>query len=350
MDEGSRGMLDSYKSGIENYVNRLGKDHPKIVPLLALFTEFEALGEKCADFGAFHAAASEQNFYGRLTNLMTEAAMAQPTDGKSNEPTVEQAAKGYHAAYDSLSAEIKAGPAGKAYERIFAIEKESTSALQFMRRLAEAHLLVDISRVQLIAEFQRAQEEIKNAAKHTGGGGISVPATEAYLKATIESMEQAKSITEIEYLAVARAEIVHLASLWDNGLMNSLYHMFGNALSGYMMAETEENRQEVESCARFLGDYFGVDWQALHAVSRVWDYFSVTLWPTVSKDYAAKNITTAEGFRDYMKGYFDKAMKDKAPVAVNSANRTAFFWGRLLPLAEIHKTLLNPPDLLANKP
>jgi hypothetical protein len=350
MDEGSRGMLDSYKSGIENYVNRLGKDHPKIVPLLALFTEFEALGEKCADFGAFHAAASEQNFYGRLTNLMTEAAMAQPTDGKSNEPTVEQAAKGYHAAYDSLSAEIKAGPAGKAYERIFAIEKESTSALQFMRRLAEAHLLVDISRVQLIAEFQRAQEEIKNAAKHTGGGGISVPATEAYLKATIESMEQAKSITEIEYLAVARAEIAHLASLWDNGLMNSLYHMFGNALSGYMMAETEENRQEVESCARFLGDYFGVDWQALHAVSRVWDYFSVTLWPTVSKDYAAKNITTAEGFRDYMKGYFDKAMKDKAPVAVNSANRTAFFWGRLLPLAEIHKTLLNPPDLLANKP
>jgi hypothetical protein len=347
MDEGSRGMLDSYKSGIDNYVNRLGKDHPKIVPLLALFAEFEALGEKCSDYGAFHEAASAQNFYGRLTNLMTEAAMAQPASGASNEPTVAQAAQGYHAAYDSLSAEIKSGPTGKAYERIFAIEKEAASALQFMRRLAEEHLLVDISRVQLIAEFKRAQQEIKDAAKHTGGGGISVPATDAYLRATIEAMEQAKSITEIEYLAQARADIAQLATLWDSGFMNALYHMFGNALSGYMMAETEENRQEVESSARFLGDYFGVDWKALHEVSRVWDFFSVTLWPTVSKDYAAKNISTAEGFRDYMKGYFDKAMKDKPPVSVNNANRTVFFWGKTLPLADVHRTLLNPPDLLA---
>ncbi|MFO1479964.1 MAG: hypothetical protein U1F40_07165 [Turneriella sp.] len=349
MDEGSRGMLDSYKSGIDNYVNRLGKDHPKIVPLLALFAEFEALGEECSDFGALHAAASEQNFYGRLTNLMTEAAMAQPGEGKSNEPTVAQASQGYHAAYDSLSAEIKAGPTGKAYERIFAIEKESASALQFMRRLAEEHLLVDISRVQLIAEFKRGQQEIKNTAKHTGGGGISVPATEAYLKATIESMEQAKSITEVEYLAVARAEIAHMATLWDTGFMNSLYHIFGNALTGYMMAATEENRQEVESSARFLGDFFGVDWQALHSVSRVWDFFSVTLWPTVKENYAAKGITTAEGFRDYMKGYFDKAMKDQPPVAVNAANRTAWFWGRVVPLGDVHKTLLNPPDVLSNK-
>lgn len=347
MDEGSRGMLDSYKSGIDNYVNRLGKDHPKIRPLLALFAEFGALGENCADFGAFHAAASERNFYGRLTNLMTEAAMAQPADGKSNEPTVAQAAQGYHAAYDSLSAETKAGPTGKAYERIFAIEKESASALQFMRRLAEEHLLVDISRVQLIAEFKRAQQEIKDAPKNTGGKGISVPATEAYLKATVEAMQQASSVTEIEYLAVARAEMAQLATLWDSGFMNSLYHPFGNALSNYIMAETEENRQEVESSARFLGDYFGVDWQALHAVSRVWDFFAVTLWPTVSKNYAAKNITTAEAFRDYMKGYFDKAMKGKPPVAVNAANRTAFFWGRVLPLADVYSTLLNPPDLLA---
>ncbi len=350
MDEGSRGMLDSYKSGIDNYVNRLGKDHPKIVPLLKLFAEFEALAEKCGDFTAFHAAASEQNFYGRLTNLMTEAATAQPADGKSSEPTVAQAAQGYHAAHDALSAVLKAGAAGKAYERIFAIEKEATSALQFMRRLAEERLLLDISRVQLIEEFKRAQQQIKDAAKQTGGGGISVPATEAYLKATIEAMEQAKSITELEYLAVARAEIAHLATLWDSGFMNSLYHGFGNALSAYMMAETEENRQRVESSARFLGDYFGVDWQALHAVSRVWDYFSVTLWPTVKENYASKGVTTAEGFRDYMKGYFDKAMKDKPPVAVNASNRTANFWGRVIPMDDVQKTLLNPPDLLANKP
>lgn len=348
MDEGSRGMLDSYKSGIDNYVKKLGNDHPKIVPLLGLFAEFEALGEKCSDYGAFHAAASEQNFYGRLTNLMTEAAMAQPADGKTNEPTVAQAAAGYHAAYDSLGSAAKAGATGKIYERIFAIEKDSASALQFTRRLAEEHLLVDISRVHLIEEFKRAQQQIKDAPKQTGGGGISVPATDAYLKSTIEVMQNAKSITEVEYLAVARAEIAQLATLWDNGFCNALYHMFGNALSGYMMASTEENRQKVESLARFIGDYFGVDWQALHQVERVWHYFSVTIWPTVAANYAARGITTAEGFRDYMKQSFDQAMKDKPPVAVNSANQTAWFWGELVSLSEVYRKLLNPPDILAS--
>ena len=345
MDEGSRGMLDSYKSGIDNYVKKLGPAHPKIVPLLAFFSEFEKLGEASADYGAFHAAASAQNFYGRLTNLMTEAAMAQPTDGSSGVPTVADAAKGYHAAYASISAEAKAGAVSKAYERIFQIEKECDSAIQFMRRLAEEHLLTDISRLQLIHEFARAQQQIKDTPTLTGGAGISVPATDAYLKSTIAAMQSAKSITEVEYLAVARAEIAQLATLWDNGFCNAIYHNFGSALSGYKMAPTEENRQRTENLARFIADYFGCGWQELHAIERVWDFFTLTLWPTVREKYP--DIKSAEGFRDYLKEAFDKVMKDKAPLAVNAANQTARFWGAQIPLAQVYQKLLNPPDILA---
>lgn len=347
MDEGSRGMLDSYKSGIDNYVQKLGPAHPKIVPLLAFFSEFERLGESCADYGAFHAAASEQNFYGKLTNLMTEAAMAQPTDGSRSEPSVADAAKGYHAAYASISAEAKASAAGKAYERIFQIEKESDSALQFMRRLAEEHLLTDISRQQLIHEFSRAQQQIKETATHTGGAGISVPATDAYLKSTIAAMQKAKSITEVEYLAVARAEIAHLATIWDNGFCNAIYYAFASELSGYMLAPVEINRQRTENLARFIADYFGVAWEALHKIERVWDSFTVTLWPTVKNDYAKKDIHTPEAFRDYLKLSLDKVMKDKPPLVVNAANSTVQFWTEQVPLVQVYQKLLNPPDILA---
>ncbi len=347
MDEGSRGMLDSYKSGIDNYVKRLGPTHPKIVPLLAFFAEFEKLGEASAGYGAFHAAASEQNFYGKLTNLMTEAAMAQPTNGTRSEPTVADAAKGYHAAYASISAEAKASAAGKAYERIFQIEKECDSALQFMRRLAEEHLLTDISRQQLIHEFARAQQEIRNTANLTGGAGISVPATDAYLKSTIEAMQKAKSITEVEYLAVARAEIAQLATVWDNGFCAAIYHAFGSELSGYMLAPIEINRQRTENLARFIADFFGVGWEDLHKIERVWDFFTVTLWPTLKADYAKKDIHTAEAFRDYLKQSFDKVMKDKPPLAVSAGNATARFWSEIVPLGQVYRKLLNPPDILA---
>jgi len=348
MDEGSRGMLDSYKSGIDNYVQRLGNDHPKIRELMACFSEFEQLGESCADFGAFHAAATEKNFYARLTNLMTEAAMAQPAaGGKANEPTVAQAAQGYHAAYDSMSPEIQAGPTGKLYQRIFQLEKECDSPLQFMRRLAEEHLLVDISRIQLIAEFARAQRLLKEAPQQTGGAGVSLPATDAYLQATQKSMNEAGSITEVEYLMVARAEIAQLATLWDTGFCTAIYHRFGSELSGYMLNSSEEQRQRVENCYRFVADYFGVDWDGLHKIERVWDFFTVTLWAAVKGDYAQKGIHSAEQFKDYLKTYLDRAMKDKSPVNVNAQNRSVDFWGKKVALGEVHQQLLNPPDLLA---
>ena len=219
MDEGSRGMLDSYKSGIDNYVQRLGNDHPKIRELMACFSEFEQLGESCADFGAFHAAATEKNFYARLANLMTEAAMAQPAaGGKANEPTVAQAAQGYHAAYDSMSPEIQAGPTGKLYQRIFQLEKECDSPLQFMQRLAEEHLLVDISRIQLIAEFARAQRLLKEAPQQTGGAGVSLPATEplrtmSSVAANVSALATGRSSTEATLMVTVAVETSPSASV-----------------------------------------------------------------------------------------------------------------------------------------
>lgn len=349
MDEGSRGMLDSYKSGIDNYVKKLGMDHPKVKELLACFADFEALAEKCGDFGAFHAAASEQKLYGKLTNLMTEAAMAPAhgTEGASGEPTVAQAAAGYHAAYDAILPEIKAGPTGKIYERIFQIEKECDSPLVFMRRLAEEQLLVDISRIQIIAEFGRAQKLIKETEHFTGGAGLSLPASEAYFDAVKKSMAEATSITELEYLMVARSEIAQLATLWDTTFCTVLYNQFGSNLAGYMLDGTETQRLRVETSYRHIADYWGVDWDSLHKIERVWDYFQKSLWAAVKKDYAAKNIVTPEGFRDYLKTYLDKAMKGKPPLQVNTHNARALFWGKDLALADVHQALLNPPDLLA---
>ncbi len=346
MDEGSRGMLDSYKSGIDNYVKKLGADHPKIQELLACFKDFEALGEKSGDFAGFHAAASAENFYGKLTNLMTEAAMAQPAGGAAAEPTAAQAAQGYHAAYAAILPEVKAGPTGKVYERIFQIEKESDSALQFMRRLAEEHLLVDISRIQLIAEFKRAHELMRDAAKTSGGGGVSLPASEAYFNATQKSMSEAKSITQVEYLMVARAEIAQLATLWDMGFCNALYHHLASEVSGYMLDTSEEQRQRVEKTYRYVGAWWGVDWDELHKIERVWDFFTVTLWPALRKDWEPKGIPNAEAMRDYLKTYLDKAMKDKPPLQRNSQNKFALFWGNNVPLEKVHQTLLHPPDLL----
>lgn len=159
-------------------------------------------------------------------------------------------------------------------------------------------------------------------------------------------MQEATSITEIEYLMVLRAEIAHLANLWDTGFCTAIYHLFGSELSGYMLDSSEGQRQRVENIYRYIGEFWGVDWDALHKIERVWDFFNKSLWSAVKNDYAAKGIHTPEAFRDYMKTFLDRAMKDKPPLQVNAKNAFAVFWGQNIPLSGVHQALLNPPDLL----
>ena len=234
----------SYKEAPDNYAVKLGEDHAAVIKLKQCFAEFEALAESSADFASFHAAATEKDYYTKLTNLMTEAAIGRNTVA-GDMHTVAEAAAGYHAAFDSVSNEVKAGPTGEIYRRIFTIEKESTSAQQFIRRLAD-----------------------------------------------------------------------------------------------------EDHRSRVESSYRFMGSYWGVDFIGVHKIKRVWDFFENVLWLSQKSLLVTKGITTAEGYRDYLKKGLDAAMSGRAPLECNTKNQYCMLWSNRLILDDVYDALLNPPDLI----
>jgi hypothetical protein len=318
MDETIKMILGSYEGGLQNYRKSLGEDNPVLVNATACYEKLMTVGESSKDM---------MEFSGKTTTLLPE--MSQLFMALSNEkpvhkvvqevPAAAKIAAGYHISYNSISDKEKKPETCKVYERIFELEKQAENGIQFMRMINEEGLLVKMTSYGMMETSESLLDgELKN---------LSLYQMKLYHENMIREMKEASSAAEIDYYSNTRSDISYYENQWDTMYLIIIYVNLGNAITSYILAATEENRQAVEYSYRFVAKYFGITYDEIMALPRIRDYFDKMIWVTIREKFSAGGIDTPEKYFSFERQYLEFCIKDKAPVefGIESKKILTFF-------------------------
>jgi len=338
MNEDIRNFIASYRGMVDTYRPKVAPGSAKLKETEEYLRSMEALGGKCKDIGEFLTKVQEQDMMNRMTALMSDLAVeglkAQQAAGQVREPSVADAALAYHKAYEAIEEKQKMPETCRVYERVFQIEKESSHAGQFVRRLAEEGLFTKMATAPLVEKFRPLVAQ---------ADGLSIPVMAVHNSLMLEMAEKAKSSIEVEYESNRLLELNRMELVADEHLANDLVYTLGGPISGYLLSPTEENRQRVENAYRFVAEFFGVDDGELYAIPRVYDLIDKIIIPMLNKNGEGKHFTR-EGFIAEQKQVIAACLKGKPSVAKGPASRRkAVLWGREVPLEQMLDALRNPP-------
>lgn len=337
MNDDIKNFLASYKGMIDTY-------RPKVVPDSAGLKDAEEylkkmsdLGERCSDISEYLGKVSELDMLNKfsvlLSALATESLKAQQTSGETKVPSVADAALGYHKAYESIHDKTAQPETCRIYERIFELEKKSSHAGEFVRKMAEEKLFVKMSSVPLAEKFRPLASQADS---------LSIPVMAYHNECMLRMAEGASSATEIEYESNRLLELNRMELTADELLCNDLFYTLGGAISGWLLSPTEENRRRVENSYRFVAEFFGIDSCELYETPRVVDLIEKIIIPMLNKNEEGK-IFTVEGFIGEQKGAIDACLKGKEPLEIGASSmKNVLLWGKDVPLKNILAAYRNP--------
>ncbi|MBN2159374.1 MAG: hypothetical protein JW807_08250 [Spirochaetes bacterium] len=327
MDETIKKMLSGYELGLNAYRDRLGESNETLKKATGVFRKLCGLAESAGDMTSFYSNPEVTGLSADLSALLTELAKEKPARSSGTVPPASAAAAGYHLAYDQLPKEM--GKTRAVYERIFEIEKSSENALVFTRAMAEEGLFLKMSAVALLEKEEGLRE---NAER------LSLPVMVNYHEKANEIIPTARSIAELEYRTGLEAEVSIYQNLWDTALLNTTATLLGNAIAGWMLTQSEDERQEVENSYRFIADFYGLDFDALFGVPRIRDHFEKIVFESVKKDMAQKGTDSPEALLASFKAVVDTCLKGREPVATGpERNRKLVLWGIETDMAGLEK-------------
>jgi hypothetical protein len=317
MDATLKQILSSFEGGLNSYREKLGESNEKLKKALALYDSLHAMAEKAKDMMDFYAKPENNQAMNDLSAVMPELAKEKPIHGVRTSPPATQVAAGYHIAYDQMP---KDDPAtNRVYERVFELEKQSENAAVFLRMMAEEQLFLKMSAVPLLSK----QDSLRENAKK-----LSQPVMANYHEKMKAKLSSVQSTAELEYESNLEAEISIYQNLWDMLFLNSTENLLGNAITSWMLTHSEDDREEVENSYRFITEFFGMDFDQLFKVPRVWDYFKNVLFGSVSSSLASKGVNSAEMMLEGFKSVLEECIKGKKPVDMGPAqNRKLLLWG-----------------------
>lgn len=327
MDATIKQVLSGYELGLNAYREKLGESNGIVNKATDAYRKLCGLAESATDATAFYANPEAAGLMADLAALLAGLAKEKPVRGLRTVPPASAAAAGYHLAYDQIPKEMTETRA--VYERIFEIEKSSENALVFTRAMAEEGLYLKMSAVPLIEKQAGLRE---NAEK------LSLPVMANYHENMDRAIPAAGSIAELEYRAGLEAEVAFYQNLWDTSLLNTTATLIGNAIAGWMMTQSEDERQEVENSYRFIAEFYGLDFDALFAVPRIKDHFEKIVFETVKKDLARQGTDTADKLIASFREAVDACMKGREPLKMGpERNRVLVLWGIETDIAELEK-------------
>lgn len=337
MNNDIKNFLASYGSMIDAYRPKVSPGSGKLKAVENYLSEISGLGEKCGDIMEFMTKITEldalNKFNTLLSDLAVESMQARESGVEAKEPSVSDAALGYHMAYESMAEKEKYPETCAVYERIFMIEKESSKAGEFVRRLAEEGLFVKMTSAPLIEQFRPLAAQADS---------LSLPVMAFHNECMLKMAEKAKSSTEIEYESNRLVELNRMELLCDELLANDLYYTLGGAVSGYLMSPTEENRQRVENSCRFVAEFFGLNAAELYAIPRVIDIIEKIVIPMLNKNDQGKKFTTEQEIKESIE-VVNFCVKDKLPVVYGDKSlQHAVLWGKKIPLMEYLDAVRKP--------
>jgi len=331
-----KNFIASYESMIATYAAKVKPDSAKLAEARACLGKMAKLGESGAEFGPFMTKITELDLMGEMSAALTALAMegleAQRESGEMKTPSASDAALGYHKAFESMQGREKKPATCAVYERVFEIERESASAIEFLRRALEEGLLVKMSTVAIAEE---AKPLIAQA------GEVSLPAMAHHHEKMIEMAQSATSSLEVEYESQRLYELNRAELTLDQMLCNDLVYLLGGAVSGYLMSPTEENRQRVENSYIFVADFTGLDMDRLFALPRVRDVVEKILVKSINQGSGGKKYTV-ESFIDEQKQVIAHCMQGKQAIAGPQSRSTAVIWGRACSFGDAFSFLRNP--------
>jgi len=338
MNADIKNFLDSYNRMIETYRPKVEAGNAKLKAAEDYIHEMAAAAEKCSDISQYMGLVSEKGMMQKMTALLTDLATAAlkadqaQAPGQRKLPSVADAAKGYHAAYDAIQEKEKSPGTVRIYERVFAIEKECTTAGEFVSKMAREQLFIKMASVPLEEKFV---PQIKYAED------LSIPVMACHNEFMADMARKAGSAIEIEYESQRLLELNRMELMCDQMLANDLYYTLGNAVSSWMLNPSEKNRQSVENAYRFVSEFFGVDAEELHAIPRVVDLIKKVLLPALNKEGPRY---TLESFIAEQKKAIEACMKGRAAIVKGSPSRKFVrLWGKSIPLSEALSAFRHPP-------
>ncbi len=340
MNDDIKNFLSSYRGMIDMYKPKVSPDSVGLKDAEEYLMKMSDLGERCSDISEYLGKVSEldmlNKFSALLSSLASESLKAQQSSGEMKVPSVQDAALGYHKAYESIQDKAAQPETCRVYERVFELEKESSHAGEFVRKMAEEKLFVKMASVPLVEKF-------RPLVSHADS--LSIPVMAFHNECMLKMAEAASSATEIEYESNRLLELNRMELMADELLCNDLFYTLGGAISGWLLSPTEENRQRVENSYRFVAGFFGVNSVGLYEIPRVVDLIEKIIIPMLNKNEEGKKFTV-EGFIVEQKGAIDACMKGKDPLKTGSASmKNAVLWGREIPLENMLSAFRNPGRL-----
>ncbi|WP_411823354.1 hypothetical protein [Leptospira sp. 'Mane'] len=344
MEEGLRGLLDGYKAGIDPYLNLLPKENKIVLEVNVLLREMEKLAETNS-YIEFMEKATAKDYFNRIIGYYGKLSMEQSklAPKRTTIPAPSEIAKGYHLAYEALPTDTNLSLTKKVYERVFQLEKESKTGPEFLCKMEEEDLFLEMSRSHLNEVMRNGLEKMLQSGSDfssDGKGVVSNPQMEHYFQKMQEQMKNAGSLMELEYNAMSSAEDSRFSNLWDNTFLNSVLNAVLNPLISWRMNPTEDLRKEVESAYFYLNEFWGLDWKGLFQITRVSEYFESTIYGGSGGQLKSQNIHSAADLKKDLEVCLEKCLKGKSLLGDSALKKTnVFFRGKEIAMKDIEEVL-----------
>ncbi len=336
MNADTEQFIENYRKMIGQYGSKVPTDNKALAECNEIIREFVEIGNRYAEVYEFMADPAVTSMMTKISTAMTALATDALAESKKRGtfriPTVTEAAAGYHRAFESMQGKSGHPETRRVYERVFEIERASTSAVEFLRRMAEERLFLQMSTAPLIEDFRPLIGQAED---------VSVPVMAYHNEQMLGLAERAKSVTELQVESERLLLLNRMELQADQLLLNDLFHTLGNAVSSYLLAETEENRQDVEYAARFVAEFFCVTPDEVFQIPRVRDQLRFMV-EAINKSPDAKHRTVDEQARELQAG-IDKALRGREPLVKGPASRRRVcIWGKTVSVDDVHTALRHP--------
>jgi len=330
MDADVREFLRSYEAQIETYAAKASPGSSALAAVESLMNELRALGNSGMNIMDFMQKVSDGQYMNKLATAMTELAMQSMQSAKQagtfRIPTVSEVAAGYHRSFEAIENKESLPETCRVYQQIFAAEKSSTSAPEFLRKMADENLFVAMARAPLI---EKSRPQIAHAE------GLSLPVMAFHHECMVNMAGNASSAIEIETESRRLYELNRMELFLDQLLVLDLLVRIGNAVSSYNLAPTEENRQLVENTYRFLLEFFGVDLETLFSLERFRDYAEKVILRNMKKSDSVKDLAS---YMELHRRVITKCM-EKRPPAEKKKEQPVQVWNRRYALKDCQQAL-----------
>ncbi|MCW7462022.1 hypothetical protein [Leptospira limi] len=346
MEPALKDLLDSYRSGLKNYIDSLPEDNKEVLNAKKLLSDMESLAESSTDYSAFMAEAQNRNYFteiiGFYSKLGNEAYQLKP---KSNHiPSPQEIAKGYHLSFESLGDAKKDPNVAKIYNRVFQLESESTSGPNFILRMEEEDLFLGMSKSHLVYVMRDGLEKLLNSGKpeltsaEKSLGIVSSPQMEHYFQSMQTKMNEAKTIIEMEVLAFEEAENSRFSNLWDSNFLFAVFQSFLSPLISFRMTGSKEHKEDTKQAYEFVCDFYGTNWNEIFGNPRIWDYFERTIFGGGKEIFNEQGIKSAKELQNHLKGYMEQCVTDIDRV-IDPSKQLVWFRDSEIALSRVYESL-----------